>query len=110
MSDVGNNGPFYGQNAPGVEYDRPERVTYQTMIHAGGEAFAKAAQAGVNGGNADLYVDQEPCSFCCSAPPPRQLRRVRDEVWLQWSRTVRLRTCHETSQRPTVPQTARNAP
>jgi hypothetical protein len=67
MSDVGNNGRFYGQNAPGVEYDRPEGVTYQTMIHAEGEAFAKAAQAGVNGGNADLYVDQEPCSFCRSS-------------------------------------------
>jgi hypothetical protein len=58
------NARFLGRNAPGVDYDRPSGVTYQAMRHAEGDVFGQAAQAGINGGDADLYVDQVPCDFC----------------------------------------------
>jgi hypothetical protein len=54
----------YGRNAPGVKRQPPPGVTSATMTHAEGDAFAKAAEAGVSGGQADLYVDQDPCPFC----------------------------------------------
>lgn len=64
--DVGGKN-FYGENAPGVTYERPAGVTYQTMVHAEGDAFGQAADAGVSGGEGELYVDRTPCGFCRSS-------------------------------------------
>src|SRR6266702_4290015 len=64
--DVGGH-RFYGQNAPGAGHPVPEGVTEQTMTHAEGDAFGQAAQAGLHGDEADLWVDQVPCRYCRSS-------------------------------------------
>jgi hypothetical protein len=64
--DVGGQ-PFYGKNAPDTVQDPPPSVTYQTMRHAEGDAVAQAVAAGKTGGEADLYVDRQPCGFCRSS-------------------------------------------
>ena len=65
--DVGSQ-PFYGKNAPDTVVDPPPpSVTYQTMRHAEGDSVAQAVAAGKTGGEADLYVDRQPCRFCRSS-------------------------------------------
>jgi RHS repeat-associated protein len=56
---------FYGRNAPGVKYPKLAGTTYQAWTHAEGDAFGKALAAEMpRGGDAVLYVDQDPCPFC----------------------------------------------
>jgi hypothetical protein len=64
--DVGGQ-PFYGKNAPDTVADPPPSATYQSMRHAEGDAVAQAVAAGKTGGEADLYVDRQPCGFCRSS-------------------------------------------
>jgi MafB19-like deaminase len=56
---------FYGRNAPGVAYPQLEGTSYQAWTHAEGDAFGQAIAAGMpRGGDAVLYVDQDPCRYC----------------------------------------------
>jgi hypothetical protein len=45
-------------------FARPPGVLFQTMRHAEGNVFGKAAEFGVRGGHGHPYVDQLPCAFC----------------------------------------------
>jgi hypothetical protein len=50
---------------PGVTYPRPAGTTSQAWTHAEGDAFEKALAAEIpGGGDAVLYVDQDPCPYC----------------------------------------------
>jgi tRNA-specific A34 adenosine deaminase len=53
-----------GRNGTEFPYRQPPNVADQAMRHAEGQAFARAAAAGISGGEADLYVDQDPCQYC----------------------------------------------
>jgi len=60
---------FYGINAHGEAFDKPEGVTFQGQRHAEGHALSKARRAGASGGEATLYVDGvlPPCQWCKSS-------------------------------------------
>ena len=64
--DVGGE-MCYGRNGSEFPYQTPPNVADSAMTHAEGQAFAKAAASGISGGEADLYVDQEPCPFCTNS-------------------------------------------
>lgn len=66
--DMDGANPIYGVNAHGVAYPRPAGVMPQSMGHAESHAFIQAAQQGLTGGKANLYVAGKiPCSFCRSS-------------------------------------------
>jgi hypothetical protein len=64
--DIGDN-TFWGINAHGQyvsAWQILRLVNPTTFSHAEGNAFNQAAEAGVVGGNAHLYVDAALCKFC----------------------------------------------
>ncbi len=58
---------FYGINASGMEFERPVGVNTISPKHAEGDAFGQANLAGIRSGEATLYVDRLPCSYCRSS-------------------------------------------
>lgn len=58
---------FYGINAHGQAYERIPGVTFQSLRHAEGDAFAQAVRAGLRGGKATIYVDRAVCGWCVSS-------------------------------------------
>lgn len=66
--DIPGRDPIYGVNGHGQAYPRPASVMPQSMGHAESDTFIQAANAGVSGGTADLYVAGKiPCGFCRSS-------------------------------------------
>jgi RHS repeat-associated protein len=64
--EIGDN-TFWGINAHGQDvsaWKDLRLVNAGTLTHAEGEAFNQAAEAGVVGGHAHLYVDSALCDFC----------------------------------------------
>ena len=59
-----NGQSFYGVNGPGVQHPKLPNVTYQSLRHAEGDAFSQAIASGIQGGEANLFVDSTPCPFC----------------------------------------------
>lgn len=49
---------FYGRSAPASVHPCPQGVTFQTMLHAEGDAFGQAIAARVAADVAVLYVDR----------------------------------------------------
>jgi RHS repeat-associated protein len=66
--DMPGQQPIYGVNAHGQSYPRPASVMPQSMGHAESDTFMQAANRGLQGGSANLYVaGMIPCGFCKSS-------------------------------------------